>query len=147
MSDKNIISMRDLESQKKELKIKRRLTGGLPKNPASLEEALTPVLRNAISLMLGADIRKTRERARRYVERNQNHWQAKGAIFRNWRESLGLTVSQVARALGISPARVTRFENGEPVRDARLLESAYSMLLAGVGGERHGEAEREKPLR
>ncbi|WP_169835252.1 helix-turn-helix domain-containing protein [Planococcus faecalis] len=56
---------------------------------------------------------------------NERTWQEKGALIKEMRESYGITIKDMANHIGISPARVKRFETGQPVNDAKLIEAAY----------------------
>lgn len=58
-----------------------------------------------------------------------DEWKAIGDTLGEMREHLQCSVSYVAKKLGISAARLKRFEAGDPVKDAKLLENAYFCWL------------------
>ncbi|WP_257349073.1 helix-turn-helix domain-containing protein [Pseudalkalibacillus decolorationis] len=64
-----------------------------------------------------------------FIIENQKEWYQRGLPFKEAREEKGLPMSFVANELGISPGRLKRFENGDPVSDSRLIEKAYKMWL------------------
>jgi ribosome-binding protein aMBF1 (putative translation factor) len=67
-----------------------------------------------------------------FVLEHQETWREIGGYFKEQREAYGLTEYQVAKHLGVSTGRIKRFEAGEPVQDARLLESAYRLLFLSI---------------
>lgn len=66
----------------------------------------------------------------RFIAEHQAEWKAIGEHYRLLRKSRGFTQSQVAEALGVSPTKISQFENGKCVSHANLLENAYSMFFA-----------------
>lgn len=64
-----------------------------------------------------------------FILDNQSKWRDRGYLFKSLRESENLTRSYVATQLGISHGRLKRFEDGQPVNDAKLLEYAYNHFL------------------
>ncbi|NPV72331.1 MAG: helix-turn-helix domain-containing protein [Pelotomaculum sp.] len=69
-----------------------------------------------------------------YIAAHAQGWVAQGAQLQALREQAGVSRTALARALGVSAARVARLEQGLPVRDARLLRAAIILFL-----ERKGE--------
>lgn len=67
-----------------------------------------------------------------FVLEHQETWREIGDYFKEQREAYGLTEYQVAKHLGVSTGRIKRFEAGEPVKDAKLLESAYRLLFLSI---------------
>ena len=59
-------------------------------------------------------------------------WMTEGEELVRWRESLGLSRAFIARKTGVDQGRIKRLEEGEPVRDARLLMQVYKLLLEKV---------------
>lgn len=64
-----------------------------------------------------------------WVKSNISFWKETGDICKLKREEYGIALKHVAEAMGVSLARLKRFEAGKPVRDAKLLYTGYSSLL------------------
>lgn len=64
-----------------------------------------------------------------WIASQMSEWQNNGMELRYIREYYGVTLTTVSKELGISNARLKRFEQGEPVRDAKLLYAAYFLYL------------------
>lgn len=56
-------------------------------------------------------------------------WAEEGAIARKYRILFGLTIAEVASAIGTSPSTLGRYERGFPVSSARLLGAACFLYL------------------
>ena len=67
-----------------------------------------------------------------YIKEHQSGWRCLGELYKTDRIKAGLSRYEVARGLFISPARLKRFEDGEPVRDAKLLARCYSLHLQSL---------------
>lgn len=76
----------------------------------------------------------------KFIDANTNQWNLEGAALRELREHHGISVYQVAKALGVSIPRIKRLEAGLPVRDAVLLQRAYLLFLKSGYGEQHQKA-------
>lgn len=64
-----------------------------------------------------------------YMTTKYFEWKAHGEHFKMQREEHGIALKHIASAMGVSTARLKRFEAGEPVRDAKLLTQGYVSLL------------------
>jgi transcriptional regulator with XRE-family HTH domain len=64
-----------------------------------------------------------------WVKQNKSEWEYYGSWTQCTRKEYGLTLKQVAHCIGISVARLKRFEAGMPVRDAKLLYQGYISAL------------------
>lgn len=75
---------------------------------------------------------KRTEMGREYwIAMRMDEWLAVGMTMKEMREEMNLTIRDMAKSLGVSIARLKRFENGEPVRDSKLLYSAYILKIYG----------------
>lgn len=68
-------------------------------------------------------------RATVYAANHAAEWRAEGARLQSLRERAGVSRAALARAVGVSAARIARLEAGMPVADARLLRAAYLLFL------------------
>jgi transcriptional regulator with XRE-family HTH domain len=66
------------------------------------------------------------------VQKTRQKWIDEGDQLLKWREKLGLSRSFIARATGVNYGRITRFEQGEPVKEAKLIGHVYKMTLEKV---------------
>ncbi|MCK6076274.1 helix-turn-helix domain-containing protein [Paenibacillus silvae] len=64
-----------------------------------------------------------------YVAKKAGEWAEMGLLFKEARESSGLTLADVAPALGVSPSTLRRFELGHPVKSAKIIQKAYEMYF------------------
>lgn len=83
-------------------------------------------------LVIGYDPKKREE----WIVQNKNEWEFYGNAAKHTREDFRLPLKYVAEVMGISVARLKRFEAGEPVRDAKLLYQGYISALYIVDLER-----------
>lgn len=60
-----------------------------------------------------------------HIQEHQRTWIQKGALLRNMRQEAEISVPEMARRLNVSPGRLYRFEAGNPVREAKLIEASY----------------------
>lgn len=67
-----------------------------------------------------------------YIKANTDTWIVEGSRLQELREAAGISRYRLAKALGVSPARIARLETGKPVNDAKLLKSAYLLYLGRV---------------
>ena len=77
-----------------------------------------------------------------WVEEQSQEWQEIGEECKALRKVRGVSVKEIASLLGISEARIYKFENGQPVRDARLIESSYKMAVNIVHLRNHVQGMR-----
>lgn len=70
------------------------------------------------------------EVSEQFIKENQEGWKETGQYYRSLRTSQGLTQEYVANALGCSASKISKFENGLCINNAKLLENAYRMYLA-----------------
>ncbi|WP_166238484.1 helix-turn-helix domain-containing protein [Paenibacillus turpanensis] len=68
----------------------------------------------------------------RWIEEQHEKWFDIGSELMNHRLSLGVTATQVAEKMGISLSRLRNFEQGLPVKEAKLIENAYRLYLENV---------------
>lgn len=66
----------------------------------------------------------------RFIKENQDEWRETGKYYRSLRVSQGLSQADVAYAIGVSPSKISNFENGHSISHAKLVEKAYKMSLA-----------------
>ncbi|WP_181592647.1 helix-turn-helix domain-containing protein [Paenibacillus sp. YN15] len=64
-----------------------------------------------------------------YVEKMSEEWADVGAVLKDRREKAHLTAEQTAYRVGVSRSTLRRFEKGEPVKSAKVLEAAYCNYL------------------
>ncbi|WP_289354806.1 helix-turn-helix transcriptional regulator [Paenibacillus sp. S-12] len=62
-------------------------------------------------------------------------WAEVGGELKEEREALGVTIAEASRNIGVSPSTLSRFEKGNPVRSARVIENGYRMYLRLVEQE------------
>lgn len=56
-------------------------------------------------------------------------WAEIGGELKEEREALGVTIAEASRNIGVSPSTLSRFEKGNPVKAARIIENGYRMYL------------------
>jgi ribosome-binding protein aMBF1 (putative translation factor) len=66
-----------------------------------------------------------------WIASNLTERKVVGEFMRGIREDFGISIQAMAKSLGISIARIKRFEKGEPVRDGKLIYSAYILKIYG----------------
>jgi transcriptional regulator with XRE-family HTH domain len=66
------------------------------------------------------------------LQRTRQKWNEEGQRLLQWRERLGLTRAFIAQETGVSPGRLTRLEQGDPVKEARLICKVYTLTLEKV---------------
>lgn len=66
-----------------------------------------------------------------WIASNLIEWKVVGEGMRGMREDYNISIRDMAKSLGVSIARINRFEKGEPVRDAKLIYSAYILKIYG----------------
>ena len=69
------------------------------------------------------------QRKQEYIKQNTGEWAGLGELYKTDRIKAGLSRYKVAHGLFISPGRLKRFEEGEPVRDSKLIARCYSLFL------------------
>jgi len=70
-----------------------------------------------------------KERINNFIEQNQKDWIEEGELYKQLRENMGISINKVAVMLGTSPARIQRFESGEPVMMSKHLKTTYTLLF------------------
>lgn len=68
-------------------------------------------------------------RRREFIMENQLEWIERGQGLKNRRDEHNFPISFVAMNLGISPKRLKKYEEGEPVMDSKLITNAYIHFL------------------
>lgn len=66
---------------------------------------------------------------KKYIAENQEYWKRVGTEFRNRREQNGITTKAVSAGIGCCPKTLSKFEKGEPVKTAAIIENSYDMFL------------------
>lgn len=64
--------------------------------------------------------------------RREQRWADEGNYYRLWRERLGLTKAYIKQETDLDYGRLTRFENGDRVKEARLIARVYKLTLEKV---------------
>lgn len=77
------------------------------------------------------------EKREAWLESQSVLWGAQGQVIKEMREHFECSISYVAKELGISVARMKRFEAGKPIRDANLLQQAFYLWVFGENLKRH----------
>jgi len=131
--DEKVISIHEL--RKKRIQEQARETGDI-----------TLLIREELNRMLNLDYRRTE--AAVYAANHAREWAAEGARLQSLREQAGVSRTALAKALGVSQARIARLEQGLPVRDARLLQRAcmYAIWFLRKGGDKMNTPEVVKDL-
>ncbi|MCP3031949.1 hypothetical protein LF817_11390 [Halobacillus sp. A1] len=78
-------------------------------------------------------IKELEARKELFIKENEQEWKEKGFLFKHSRETFGYTKAYVSNQIGISPGRLTKFENGSPVSDSKLIERCYFFFLKQQG--------------
>lgn len=68
-------------------------------------------------------------RGSEFIALNEELWIAKGKEFKVVREFLGITMTRVSHAIGVSLGVIKRFESGKPINNAKIIEKSYGLLL------------------
>lgn len=63
-----------------------------------------------------------------FILENAEEWKATGEQHKQIREKLGLTLAAMAKTLGTSASRLSRFEKGLPVQSVNQLIKGYKLL-------------------
>lgn len=95
-------------------------------------EVATSILEKYSHVFVGSN----REKIQTWMNSQTRDWWSTGQSMRQMRESAGISLNDTARYLGVSIARLKRFENGGAVRDAKLLRSAYINLTTFFENQR-----------
>ncbi|MDM5283120.1 helix-turn-helix domain-containing protein [Peribacillus frigoritolerans] len=75
------------------------------------------------------EIEPRRHDVESWIEEQSEEWEEVGEECRTLRKIYGITVKELSSMLGISTTRIYKFENGQPIRDAFLVENAYRMAV------------------
>ncbi|MCP1146152.1 helix-turn-helix domain-containing protein [Lysinibacillus endophyticus] len=67
-----------------------------------------------------------------WIDTQINEWAEVGNECRLKRKEIRVSAKAVASLLGVSVNRIYRFEKGQPIRDAKLLENAYLLALDSI---------------
>lgn len=96
--------------------------------PTGLQNAGLSILEEHVQKIMLEHLERRMKRLD-WVSSNISSWLEKGNAAKHCRESYGKTLKATARELGISPGRLKRFEEGQPVKDANLLFNAYTAVF------------------
>lgn len=66
------------------------------------------------------------------VQKKREKWIEEGNQLLKWREKLGLTRAFITRETGVDYGRLTRLEQGAPVKEAKLVSQVYKLTLEKV---------------
>lgn len=81
---------------------------------------------------LDKEFEEHKERRDKYIKEHKQEWLDAGAYYKTWREEHYLSKAEVARRIGISSSTLTKYENGEPVMRANMIETAYDALIGSA---------------
>lgn len=81
---------------------------------------------------MAMDLQAQETRRKEFIMENQFDWFEEGSGLKARRVKHQFPLTYIAKELRISASRLSKFERGLPVSDARLIGAAYSMVL-----ERH----------
>ena len=70
---------------------------------------------------LGALVRKNHALYNQVVADNTEKWKEEGESFKGARRSLNISRTDIAKNIGVSPATLGKYENGQPVRSRNIL--------------------------
>lgn len=76
-----------------------------------------------------SELDKSKERKALKIEKESPEWQQKGKKLTKKRESMNVGLKEIAAGIGVTPYRVRRLEEGQPVNDAKMMEKAYMLFL------------------
>ncbi|MBY0158199.1 helix-turn-helix domain-containing protein [Cytobacillus firmus] len=65
-----------------------------------------------------------------YIAASEIDWTLIGARFRDSRLSCGISISEAARRTGFSESTLRRFEKGNPVKNAHIIECSYKLMIS-----------------
>ncbi len=65
-----------------------------------------------------------------FIARNHSIWVEKGQRLQQCRVEMGFSATFVAEKMGVSRSTLRRFEQGQPVKRADMLERSYTLLLS-----------------
>ncbi len=93
---------------------------------------------------LGAKIRKSHQRHLENVKAHSAIWQKEGQAYRNVRENLKISQSEISENIGACVAVVSKFEQGKYVRSRNLVTHAYNLAMEHIQNERNAIMEGAK---
>ncbi len=96
---------------------------------AALDAAFNEFTEKFLNLV---DPDRRRTKATVHAANHAQEWRETGRQLQSLREQAGVTRTALAKALGVSPQRIARLEQGLPVRDAKLLRAAVMMYLENI---------------
>lgn len=77
------------------------------------------------------DFKLSKQMEQAKKERGQK-WIEEGNQLLKWRESLGVSRAFIAREAAVDCGRIKRLEQGEPIKEARLIVQVYKLILEKV---------------
>ena len=67
-----------------------------------------------------------------FTESMRQKWIEEGEQLLEWREKLGVSRAFITRETGVDYGRLTRLEQGAPVKEAKLVRQVYKLTLEKV---------------
>lgn len=74
-------------------------------------------------------IQENQDQRQLYVEENKEFWIEEGQEMKSKREELGISKNEMARMIGCSSSKLTRYENGEPINSPKMMKHGYRNVL------------------
>ncbi|EFU43932.1 hypothetical protein PVOR_01965 [Paenibacillus vortex V453] len=65
----------------------------------------------------------------KFIAENEEEWAEVGNDLRAARIERGISLASAARQIGFSTSTLSRFEKGQPVRNANVIERSYGMMM------------------
>jgi len=84
---------------------------------------------NLVSLLNERQSESLEERIERFSIKRMMKWRIEGEQLLERRKKLKLTRAYISRETSIGYTRLTRLEEGLPIRDAKIIIRAYEMVL------------------
>ena len=95
-----------------------------------LESITSQIEAHKVALVARDESRDIFEQAKeRFIIDNQESWKETGEYYRSLRMKQGLTQENIAKAIGVSASKISKFERGQCITNSKLLEKACHMFL------------------
>ncbi|MGG4184129.1 helix-turn-helix transcriptional regulator [Paenibacillus jamilae] len=83
-------------------------------------------LYNDTSKIIFAD---SKQFTKKFIEDSQNEWKEVGQEYKQRRQLLNISLRKLSGLLGCSESKLRKWENGQPVQAADMLQHSYDMAL------------------
>lgn len=83
-------------------------------------------LYNDASKIIFADRKQS---TKEFIEESQDEWKVTGQSYKQRRQLLNISLRKLSGLLGCSESKLRKWENGEPVQAAAMLQHSYDMAL------------------